>query len=135
MLCVTRRNSTSQSPTAHALARLDRHEAIAGIDAVLLELWPQQRERQRSAVDRSVDQRPDVRHAADVIFMAVRQQQRGRTRLALFEIRQIGDQQIDARQFGSREHHARIDDERRLVGRHGHRVHAEFAEPAERDHL
>ena len=120
---------------AHALPRLHRHEAIARIDAVLLELRPQQRQRQRRAVDVAFDQRPHVRDAADVIFVAVRQQQRRRPRLALLQVRQIRYQQIDARQFRSGEHDARIDDERRLIGRHRHRIHAEFAEPAERDHL
>ena len=135
MLCVTRRNSTSQSPIANALARLNRHEAIAGIDAVLLELRPQERQRQRPAVDRSVDQRPDIGDAADVIFVAMRQQQRGRARLALLQIGQVRNQQVDAGQLRSGEHHAGVDDERRPLGRHGHRVHAEFAEPAERDNL
>ena len=92
---------------ANALARLHRHETIARIDAVLLELRPQKRQRQRAAVDRSVDQRPDVRNAADVIFVAVGQQQRGRSRLALLQIRQVGNQQIDARELRSGKHHAR----------------------------
>ena len=68
---------------ANALPRLNGNQPVARIDAVLVELGPQQRERQRRAVHRSVDQRPDVRHAADVILVPVRQEQRGRARLAL----------------------------------------------------
>ncbi len=120
---------------AHALARLHRHQAVARIDSMLFELRPQQRERQRRAVHVAFNQRPYVRNAADVVLVAVRQQQRRRPRLALLQVRQIRYQQIDARQFRTREHDAGIDDERRLIGRHRHRVHAEFAEPAERDHL
>ena len=120
---------------AHPLPGLNGHEAIARIDAVLLELRAQKRQRQRRPVDISFDQRPHVRNAADVIFMPVRQQQRRRPRLALLQVRQIRYQQIDTRQLRSGEHDTRIDDERRLIGRHRHRIHAEFAEPAERDHL
>jgi hypothetical protein len=100
----------------HALSGLNRHQTIARIDAVFLELRPQQRERQRCGVNISLDQRPDVRDAADVIFMPMRQQQRRGPRLALLQVRQIGYQQVDARQFRSGEHHTGIDDERRLIG-------------------
>ena len=97
MLCVTRRNSTSQSPTLNALSRLNSDQPIAGIDAVLFELRPHERQRQRRAIDRPVDERPHVRHAADMILMTVRQQQRGRTRLALLQIRvRSGISKIDA---------------------------------------
>ena len=57
-------------------ARLDRLEAIAGIDGVLLELGLDQRQRHGRAVDRSVEQRQHVRHGADVVLVAVRQDQR-----------------------------------------------------------
>ena len=39
---------------ANALARLNRNETIAGIDAMLLEFRTQQRQSQRAAIDRSV---------------------------------------------------------------------------------
>ena len=71
---------------ADALARLHGDQPIAGIDAVLFELRPHERQRQRRAVNRTVDERPHIRNAADVIFVAVRQEQRGRPRLALLQV-------------------------------------------------
>ena len=60
----------------HAVVRLDGNQ-LAAVDAVFLELRLDHRQRQRRAVDRSVDQRQHVRHAADVVLVAVRQHERG----------------------------------------------------------
>ena len=119
---------------ANALARLNGDEAVAWIDPVLLELRPQERQRQRRRVDRSVDERPEIGNPADVILVPVRQHQRRRPWLALLEIREVRNEQVDPGQFRAGKHHTRIDHERGLIRRDGHRVHAEFAEPSERDH-
>ena len=76
MLCVTRMNSIVNGPIGDASARLDRLQPIAGVDAVLFELGLDQRQRHRRAVDRAVEQRQHVRHGADVILVAVREDQR-----------------------------------------------------------
>ena len=120
---------------AHALPRLHGDEPLARIDAVLFELRAHQRERERRAVHRAIDVRPDIGHGADVIFVAVGQQQSSRPPRELLQIRQIGNHQIDARQFGSAEHHPGIDHHRRLGKRHGHEIHAELAKPAKRDDI
>ncbi len=58
------------------LARLDGDQPVARINSVLFQFRPHQRQRQRRPVDGSIDQRPDVRHTADVIFVSMRQDQR-----------------------------------------------------------
>ena len=64
MLCVTRRNSIANGPTVHPLARLAPASSRSRrVDAVLLELRLDQRQRQRRAVDRAVEERQHVRHA------------------------------------------------------------------------
>ena len=77
MLCVTRMNSIVERPDRDAIARPHGVEPIASVDAVLLELRLDERQRQRRAVDRAVDERQHVRHGADVILVAVRQHERG----------------------------------------------------------
>jgi hypothetical protein len=119
----------------HTLARLDGDEAIAGIDAVFLELRAEQGQREGRAVNGPIDQGPNVGHPADVILVTVRQQKRRRAWLALLQIREVRYQKIDAGQLGSREHHTGIDNDSRLVRRDDHRVHPEFTEPAKRDNL
>jgi hypothetical protein len=111
-----------------ALARRYRYEHAA-IEAVLLQLRLDQRQRQRRAVDRAGDERRDVGHPADVIFVPVRQDQRRGTAL-LLQIGEIRNDAVDAEQFGIGKHHTRIDDERgRSPGQREH-VHSELAESA-----
>jgi len=107
-------------------------DQLPSVDAVLLELRLDQRQRQRRGIDRSRNVRQDVRHAADVVFVTVRQHERGGAVL-LLQVRQVGDDPIDAEQFGIREHHPGVDDDRRLAPCQREHVHAELAEPAECD--
>jgi hypothetical protein len=65
--------------------------------------------------------------------MAVRQHQR--LDAIPLQLAQVGDDQVHPQQVGLREHDARVDENRRLATGDDHHVHAEFAEPAERDQL
>ena len=113
------------------IARPHRRRAAASLEAVLPQLRLDQRQRQRRAVDRAVDERHHVRHAADVILVAVRQHQRG-ARALLLQVGEVRDDAVDAEQLGVREHHAGIDDDGRLAPGERQHVHAELAEAAER---
>ena len=119
-------------PTVDAIARPHRHEPRRVLEAVLAQLRLDQRQRQRRAVDRAVDERHHVRHAADVILVAVRQHERGDAPL-LLQVGQVRNDPIDAQQFGIGEHDARVDDDGRLAPGERQHVHAELAETAERD--
>jgi hypothetical protein len=99
---------------------------------MLLELWPHQRERERRAIDRSIDERPHVRHGANMILVPMREQQRGRSLWKLLEICQVGNEEIDARQLRPGEHDAGVDHKRCVRRRDGHEIHAELTEAAKR---
>ena len=96
---------------------------------MLLELRPDERQRERRSVDLSVEERHQVRHAADVILVTVRQHQRGHA--PVLQIRQILDDQVHARQLGPGEHATGVDDDGGLAARDGQHVQAELAEAAQ----
>ena len=111
------------------IAGTDRLKAIVGIDPVLLELRPDERQRERRSVDLSVEERHQVWHAADVVLVPVREHQRGNS--PVLQIGQILDDPIHARQLGPGEHATGVDDDGGLAGRDGEHVEPEFAEAAE----
>ena len=51
----------------------------------------------------------------------------------LLQVGDVGNDDVDAEQFGFREHHARVDHQDVVPGAQGHHVHAEFAQSAERN--
>src|SRR6202022_654682 len=53
----------------------------------------------------------------------------------LGEIRDIRDNDIHAQKFGFREHQSGIDDDDVIAPTHGHAVHSELAQAAQRYHL
>ena len=87
MLWVTRMNSIRNGPDRDDVARRDGDRAVRRLDAVLLELGLDQRERQRGAVERTVDERQHVGDRADVVLVAVGQDQRLDLPAAGLEIR------------------------------------------------
>ena len=99
---------------------------------MLLQLRLDERQRQRRAVHGSVDDRQHVRHTADVVFVAVRQHERGDSPL-LLQIGQIRNDAIDAQELRIRKHDAGIDDDGRLSPGERHHVHPELADSAERN--
>jgi hypothetical protein len=99
---------------------------------VLLQLRLHECERQRRRVDRTVDERHDVRHAADVILVPVRQDEGGGAPF-LLQVREIGDHPIDAEQLGIRKHDAGVDHDCRVAPGEREHVHAELAEASERN--
>ncbi len=133
MLCVTRMNSIVNEPTVTRSRGLTRDEPGPPGGVALLELVLDEGQRQRGAVDRAVEERQHVRHGADVILVAVRQHQRGDA--VLLQLPQVRNDQVDAEQLRLGEHHARIDEDGRVAAGDDHHVHAELAEPAERDDL
>ncbi len=114
-------------------ARPDRLQAIGVIDLVLIELRLEQGERERRSVDRAVEERHHVRHAADVVLVTVGQHECLDLVAAGFQVGAVGDDQIDAELVGIREHDTGIHDDRGVLPGQRHHVHAELAEAAERD--
>jgi len=117
------------------LFRLDFNQSRHFLQFVLFHAPLHQRQGESSAVNRDIDFSQEIRHCADVVFMPVRQDEGPDLRLVFFQEGQVGHHQVDAQQFGVREHHAGVDhDDFIAVANRGH-VHAELADSAQRDYL
>ncbi len=89
-----------------------------------------EREGETRSVHGDVEIAKDVSERADVIFMAVGEDDGADVGAVLFEVGDIGDDEVDAEELGFREHHAGVDDNNVVAEPQGHHVHAEFAEAA-----
>ena len=133
--CVTWMNSIEKRPQFQTVAGLDRVE-LGVIDHPMLFQTPlHQRQREGGAVHRHGDLLQQKRYAADVIFVAVRQDQAADVGRVLLQIREIGRDDVDAQQLVVREHHPGVHDDDVVAVADGHGVHAELAQAAERDDL
>src|SRR5690242_18867727 len=92
-----------------------------------------QRQRKTRSVNRYIQITKNVRQRANVVFMPVSQHNRTNLRSVLFQIGNVRNDQVDAQKFGFGEHHAGINDDDVVTELQHHHVHAEFAEPPERD--
>ncbi len=128
-------NSMVNGADFNALAGL--HFVQLGIvqQAVLFQAPLHHRQREGRAINRHVDLAQQERHRADVIFVAMRQDQRADLVAVLFQIREIGRDDVDAQQFRIGKHHAGVDDDDVVPVADGHRIHTELAQTAERDQL
>ena len=132
MLCVTRMNSISNGPIASRGRAAAPRTAIVGIDAVLLELRLDERQRQRRAVDRcrrraaarAARRRCDPRGRASAPARRRAPSAAGRSRSGMIRSTPSSS--------GSGNMHAGVDDDRRLAPGERQHVHAELAESAER---
>ena len=124
-----------ERPQPDALARTDYVQRRVLEHFVLVETPLHQLQRELGTVDGNVQLRQQERHAADVIFMAVRQNEPAHHGGMLLQIGEIGSDDIHAEQLGIREHHAGVDHDDVVAVAQRHRIHAEFAETAERDNF
>ena len=120
-----------ERPDGHAVARPHGLQLVRAVEAVFDELRLDERQRERCAVHGAVDVRQHVRHAADVILMAVRQHERGGP--PLLQVGEVGDDLVDTQQFRVGKHHARVDDDRRVTPAECQHFMPELAEPTEWD--
>ena len=102
------------------------------LERVFFELVGHEGERERGAVDRAVQVRQHVGHAADVILVRVRQHEALELALAAVEVREVRHDQVDAGQIRLGKHRTGVDDDSRVLTRDGHHVEAELAEAAKR---
>ena len=87
------------------------------------------------AVDGDFELGEDPRQAADVVLMAVGEDDAADHGAIFDEIGDVGDDDVDAEQFGLGEHKAGIDDDDVVLPANGSAVHAELAEASQRDDL
>ena len=129
---LTARNSSSHGPEPLGPASLDLD--VHRGDPVLGELAAHERQRQARAHERDVRTLAEqVRHAADVVLVRVREHERLDLVQPALECGEVRQDQVDAWLVVLREQHAAVDDEQPPgVLEHRH-VAADLAEAAERD--
>ncbi len=113
--------------------RIDLAQSRRLQQAVLVELRLDEAERQARREDLAhAHLAEEVRQRADVILVRVREDHRAH--VAVSQVAEVGQDQVDAEVLVAREGESGVDDDR-LAGdlEHGH-VLADLAEPAERDH-
>ena len=133
--CVTRTNSALERADLHRLAvRVDLDQLRVVAHAVLVELRLDQAERQPRAPDLGhADLAHQVRQRADVVLVAVREDDRPQRARRVAQVAEVGQHEVDAEHLVAREAEARIDqDPLAVLLDHGH-VLADLAETAERD--
>ncbi len=94
-----------------------------------------EREREPRAVHRAVDSIDHVGDGADVVLVAVRQHERANAPAIRIEHVQVGNDEVDAEQLGLGKHDAGIDEDSGIAAGDEHHVHAELAQPAERNDI
>ncbi len=111
------------------------HFAQVGLvqQAVLFQALAHQRQRELRAVDRHVQIAQNIRQRADVIFVPVRQHDGAHHVAVLLQVGDVGNDDVNAEQFGFREHHPGIDHHNVVSGAQSQHVHAELAKSAERN--
>ena len=104
------------------------------VELVLLDLVAEQAAGERRGVDRHARElRQDVRQGADVVLVGVGDQERLDVGLALLEVGDVGDDEVDPEHLLVGEHQAAVDDDDVVaVLEHVH-VLADLADAAERD--
>jgi hypothetical protein len=102
---------------------------------VLVELVFNVSQRKLSAPDWYVEFGENPRQRADMILMAVRKNDAAHALAILREIRNVGNDNIDAQQLGFGEHQAGVDHNNVVAPTDGHAVHTELAKAPKGDNL
>ena len=87
------------------------------------------------AIDRNVQLGKDRGQSANVIFVAMREDDGTNMITVLEQIGDVGNDDIDAQEFGFGEHQSGVDDDDVIGPADGHAVHPELAQAAERNDM
>ena len=113
---------------------MSSRSSAARSEAVLVELRLDEREREaRRDHERHPHLAHEVRERADVILVAVREDDGAHHLLAVAEVREVGQDEVDAEMLVAREREPGVDDDDRSVRLVDGHVLADLAEAAERD--
>ena len=115
--------------------RRNRMEFAVGEQARLLQLDLRQPAGERCRIHGHVQVLQQVWQRANVILMAVREEDSLHAIRAFGQIRDIGIHQVDARHIALRKHQPGIDDENILIVLQRQQVLPNLSKPAQRDHL
>ena len=134
-LWVVWKNSTVKGAEFDHIVGRDRVQVGFGQQLLLAQLDLQQPLRQRRGIDRRTQPLLDeVGERADVVFMAVRQDDAAHLLQAFHDVAGVGDDDVDAVHLARGKHEAGIDDQQILVRFQHEHVLANFAQAAQRNH-
>lgn len=123
-----------KSARADAVARFDRIQ-VGGRNAGFFQASFQDTQGQGRAVDRHVQLFQDIRQGADMVFVAVGQENPPQLILVFYQIGDVGNHQIDAKHVIFREHKARVEQNHVIpITEHGH-VLSDFTKTAQRNDI
>src|SRR5215831_6307308 len=125
----------SETSDVDGLFRNDRMKLSFLDDAVLLQFVFHESHRESRPIYRDIQIGKDERKSADVVFVAVREEDRFDFTLPLEQIGDIGNDDVDTEKFLVRKHHARMHNNDGSAAPKRHHVHTEFAEPAKRNYF
>ena len=115
------------------VARLEGQHRVV-VELVLLDLVAEQAAGQGAGVDRHARELGQhVRQAADVVLVGVGDEERADLLAVLLEIRDVGDDEVDAEHLLVGEHEPAVDDDDVVAVLEEVHVLADLAHPAERD--
>ena len=118
-------------------ALVGAHFAQVGVveQAVLVEFVFHVGQRELRAPHRHLEFRKHPGQRANVVFVSVSENDAADTLAILNEIGDVGNNDVDAKEFSLGKHEARVDDENVVAPAHGHAIHAELAQATEGDYL
>ena len=102
-------------------------------EPVLAQLVAQESQRQRRAVDGHGESGQHVRQCADVVLMAVREDDAADVTDTFLQPRDVRDHEVDAEHLLLREHEPGVDDHDVIAAAQRHHVAADLAQTAKRD--
>ena len=88
-----------------------------------------------SAPDGNIQFAQNPGQGADVIFMAMRKDDAAHMLAILKQVRNVGDDDVDAQQLSFRKHEACVNHDDVVAIADGHAVHTELAHPTQRNYV
>ena len=123
-----------ERPEGEAAAGKDLDQLGVVEQAMLFELAFDEGEGELGAVDGDVELGEDPGQAADVVLVAVGEDDGADFVAVLDEIADVGDDDVDAEELFFGEHQAGIDDDDVILPAEGQAVHTELTQAPEGDH-
>ena len=124
-----------ERPDLEAFSGTDLAQVGVVEELVFVELVFDVGQRELGAPDGNVQFAENPGQGADVVFVAVGEHDAAHM-LAIFEqVRNVGDDDVDAQQLGFGEHQAGVDHDDVIAAADGHAVHTELAHPAQRNNM
>ena len=130
---VTRMGSMVKGPMVNFSFGVDLDQLGLVEQLVLFELALDVGQGELGGVDGDLELGEDPGQAADVVLVAVGEDDGADVCLVFNQVGDIGDDDIDAEQFRLREHEAGVDHDNVVFPAEREAVHAELAQPAEGD--